>query len=477
MRSPFSTRPRAARACLLALFAGCVLFAARAAPGAAVTAHAPRLVHVPASPGAAAAALHAAAPGDTLRLEPGIHRGTLEVRVPVLLQGEPGAVLDGGGEGSVLRVGASGTVVEDLALRGSGRRVMTEDAAVQVLNVSGVTLRRLAVSDALYGVYAERAGDLRVEDCRLTGRVPPLKEDGEGNGIHLWYCENPNLTRNTVSRFADGVYLSFVKRADVRENHLETNGRYGLHTMYCQDNRLVANHFDRNAAGCAIMFSNHLEVRDNDFFHNRGPRTYGLLLRDCSDGLFAGNRMVDNTVAMFMDNSNRNRIRGNLLQDNGWGILMFSSCAGNEVAGNSFVNNDYPVSLDMRRSDNRFDDGRSGNYWSENAPYDLDGDGASDVPFSPVTAFAFISKRYPDLSILVHSPAVAALAVAERVIPALRPSEIVDHFPRVTPARVEGTGTALHSGRAPHAAWSAAVAFGLLAALGVAGLAWTRGRA
>ena len=94
----------------------------------------------------------------------------------------------------MLRVGASGTVVEDLALRGSGRRVMTEDAAVQVLNVSGVTLRRLAVSDALYGVYAERAGDLRVEDCRLTGRVPPLKEDGEGNGIHLWYCENPNLT-------------------------------------------------------------------------------------------------------------------------------------------------------------------------------------------------------------------------------------------------------------------------------------------
>ena len=36
-----------------------------------------------------------------------------------------------------------------------------------------------------------------------------------------------------------------------------------------------------------------------------------------------------------MDNSNRNRIHGNLIQDNGKGVT-FSSCAGNEFAGNDF---------------------------------------------------------------------------------------------------------------------------------------------
>ena len=50
-----------------------------------------------------------------------------------------------------------------------------------------------------------------------------------------------------------------------------------------------------------------------------------------------------------------------------------------------------------------------------------------------VTAFAYLSKEYPDLSLLAKSPAVAALGVAERVFPALRPSEIVDSLPRVAP--------------------------------------------
>ena len=48
------------------------------------------------------------------------------------------------------------------------------------------------------------------------------------------------------------------------------------------------------------MFSNGLRVTSNDFVHNRGPRTYGLLLRDCSAGTFTGNRFSDNTIAVFI---------------------------------------------------------------------------------------------------------------------------------------------------------------------------------
>jgi nitrous oxidase accessory protein len=239
--------------------------------------------------------------------------------------------------------------------------------------------------------------------------------------------------------------------------------------MYCQKNRLADNLFTNNVAGCAIMFSNHLRIENNDVFHNRGPRTYGFLLRDCSDGLFTNNRMVDNTIAIFMDNSNRNVLRGNLLQDNGWGVLMFSSCDGNKVYGNSFINNDYPVALDMRRSDNAFDDGERGNFWSANAPYDLDADGLSDVEYSPVGAFAFLSKQYPDLAILAKSPAVVALSVAERIIPALRPSEIVDRYPLLEPVSVSGMGDAPHL-ESSGPAWVSLLIFAMLALVGFGGL-------
>lgn len=391
--------------------------------------------HVEATPpGAAAAAIAGAAAGDTVVLGTGVHAGPLRIEKPLVLRGETDAVVDGGGTGSVVTIASPGVTVEDLSLRRSGSDVMAVDAGVHVALVAGVRLLRLRITDVLYGVNVEQVTGLEIRDCRLTGRVAPLDETGSGNGLHLWHSESVRIAGNQVERFLDAIYLSFAHHITVEDNRLRWNGRYGLHTMYCQENHLVANVFELNVAGCALMFSNHLLVEHNDFVHNRGSRTYGLLLRDCSDGVFTGNRLDDNTIAVFMDGSNRNRFRSNLVENNGWGLLLFSSCSDNEFSANQFIQNDYPVALDMRLTNNRFDDGSVGNYWSDNAAYDLDADGIGDTPYSPVSAFAFISKQYPDLTILAKSPGVAALSVAERVLPALHPSEAVDRHPLVRPS-------------------------------------------
>ncbi len=454
-------------------FRAALFLAASAAWGAWAGLAAARTIEVPSHDGAIRRAASEASPGDTLLLRRGVHRGPVILDRKITLRGEPGAILDGGGSGTVLRVEASGCRVEDLVIRSSGRRVLTIDGGIYVRNAAQVALSRLRIHDVLYGVYAERAAGITIDSCELTGTALPGAEVAEGNGIHLWYCEGPTVRGCSVERFADAAYLSFTSDATIEDSRFEWSARYGFHTMYCQSNRLTRDRFAHNLAGCAIMFSNHLVVERNDFVHNRGPRTYGLLLRDCSDGTFHANRLVDNTIAAFLDDSNRNRFTGNLVEDNGWGILLFSSSDGNEFAGNSFINNDYPVALDMRYTDNRFDDGRSGNYWSENAAYDLDGDGLSDVPYSPVSAFAFLSKQYPDLSVLARSPAVAALAVAERVIPALRPSEAVDRHPLLRPAATEENLSALRD-LSGGPAWSLGAGFLALGALGAVGLAWGR---
>jgi len=425
--------------------------------------------------GGARQALAAASAGDTVVLAGGAHDGPLRIDRPLTLRGEPGAAIDGGGAGTVLEIAASGTSVEDLEVRGSGRRVITVDSGIHVVRAAHVRIERVRMRDVLYGVYAERADSLAVLECDLAGRVRPLDESGEGNGIHLWSSANAMLRGNRVTRFLDAIYLSFADGTEVAGNRLEENGRYGLHTMYCQRNRLIENRFTRNAAGIAIMFSNHLAVERNAIVHNRGPSTHGMLLRDCSDGEFMDNRLVDNTVALFLDGSNRNRFRRNLIQDNGWGVVVFASCADNVWAENDFIQNDYPVALDMRRTRNRFDDGTRGNYWSEAETYDLDGDGVGDAPHGPVTAFAFVSKQYPDLAVLAKSPAVAALSVAERVFPSLRPSEAVDSFPLTRPvggrAKLGRAGSA-----APAPAWGHVVVFAGLTAVGLAGLTRGRGR-
>jgi nitrous oxidase accessory protein len=429
-----------------------------------------------AEPGSAAAVLAAAQPGDTVVLARGVHPGTLLVLRRIVLRGEPGAVIDGSHATSALEIAAGGTVVEDVRVSGSGRDVMRVDAGVHVIACTDVVLRRLRNDNTLYGVYGERAHGLALEHCDLRGTVAPLDESGTGNGIHLWYCDHVRIESCRVQRFLDAIYLSFAAHADVERSQMSDCGRYGFHTMYCQEGRLVGNRFARNVAGCAIMFSNRLEVVGNEFVHNRGPRTYGLLLRDCSDGAFTGNRLIDNTVGVFMDNSNRNVFRSNLLEDNGWGVLLFASCARDTFAENDFVQNDYPVALDMSRTQNRFDDGVAGNYWSDSAPYDLDDDGVSDVPHYPVTAFAFVSKQYPDLTLLARSPAVAALGAAERMFPSLQPSDAVDRRPHVAPIVLAAAEAAAPWRARPAPAWPAAAAFGGLGVLGIAGIAAGRGR-
>ncbi len=416
-----------------------------------------------------AAILGAAAPGDTIRLAAGTHSGPVRIARAIVLTGAPGAVIDGHGNGTVVQVTGAGAVISDLEVRGSGRRVITVDTGIHVTSCSNVRIERVRFRDVLYGVYGERSDSLRVEDCDLEGRVKPLDESGEGNGLHFWTSAGVRLHGNHVSRFLDAIYLSFSNHAEVTGNVLSDNGRYGLHTMYCQSTRLVENRFTRNAAGIAIMFSNRLEVTRNVVIRNRGPRTYGLLLRDCSDGVFEDNRLVDNTVALFLDGSNRNRFRRNLVQDNGWGVLLFASSADNEWVANDFIQNDYPVALDMRRTRNRFHDGTHGNYWSDAETYDLDGDGVSDVPHAPVSAFAFVSKQYPDLAVLAKSPAVAALSVAERVFPALRPSEVVDSFPLTRPVGARASLAGAQPER-PARAWGHLAAFSVAWLVGIAGL-------
>jgi nitrous oxidase accessory protein len=458
------------RGARIAVVAGAWLLLAGVVPASAA-------IHRAASrPGAAQSALDAAAPGDTVVLAAGLHGGPLRVARSLTLRGEsPGVRIEGGGHGTVLEIVAPGVVVADLEVRASGRRVLTIDSGIHVVAAAGVRIERVRMRDVLYGVYAERADSLLVLGCDLAGRVAPLDETGEGNGIHLWSCNGASLRGNRVTGFLDAIYLSFADHTFVTGNELARNGRYGLHTMYCQRNRLIENHFTRNAAGIAIMFSNHLEVAHNTIIRNRGPRTYGLLLRDCSDGVFLDNRVVDNTVALFLDGSNRNRFEGNLLQENGWGVLLFASSADNVWAGNDFIQNDYPVALDMRRTRNHFDDGARGNYWSDAGTYDLDGDGIGDVSHGPVTAFAFVSKQYPDLSVLAKSPAVAALGVAERVFPSLRPSEAVDRFP-LTPPGVARARLAAAAPPRPAPAWGHVVAFSMLWGVGVAGFAGGRRR-
>ncbi|PMU24419.1 copper-binding protein, partial [Pseudomonas sp. GP01-A8] len=71
-------------------------------------------------------------PGATINVPAGVHAVHLKLGKPVTLVGEPGAILDGGGSGDVVRIGASNVTVRSLTLRHSGSDLTATNAGIFV---------------------------------------------------------------------------------------------------------------------------------------------------------------------------------------------------------------------------------------------------------------------------------------------------------------------------------------------------------
>lgn len=373
-------------------------------------------------------ALARAHPGDTVRLQPGIYREReLEIHVPLLLEGLPGAVLDAEGTGEILRIHASGTTIRGLTLRRSGISFLRDNAAIRVENATDCRIEGNQLQECFFGIYLANAAHCTVVSNTIFGNA--RREATSGNGIHLWHCRDILIRANSIARHRDGIYFEFVRHATVDSNHSEHNLRYGLHFMFSDSCLYRANLFRRNSAGVAVMYSRTILMEQNHFEHNWGAASFGLLLKDIAHSRIRHNVFLNNTVALYMEGCTATLVDSNRFLSNGWALRLLASSVDNTLTANSFVANTIDVATNSIASANTF----RHNYWSRYRGYDLDRNGHGDVPFYPVSAFALVSERYPAVLVLLRSFLVELWDLAERVFPVLTPKALVDPAPLMEP--------------------------------------------
>ena len=396
----------------------------------APTAGAARIDVWPGAGAPIARALAAAQPFDTLRLHRGAYsEATLQINRPVTLLGEDGTVLDGAGLRALIIVRASHVTIARLTLRNTGFSGIEDRAALRIVDASDCRVIGNRIERAFFGVYLARVDGCEVRDNVITGTA--AGEMDAGNGIHLWYSRNVRLTRNVVERHRDGIYFEFTHGGVVRDNVSRDNGRYGLHFMFSDSCQYLRNQFVHNGAGIAVMYTNHVEIRENLFADARGPAAYGLLLKSISDSRIERNTFRSNSVALHLEDANRNQVVGNQFQRNGWSLRLMASADDNTVAHNDFTANAFDVVANGDRNTTRMFD----NYWDSYRGYDLDHNGTGDVPHHPVRLFALIVENNPPTLILLRSVLIDLLDLAERVLPVLTPTAVVDTAPAMTAHR------------------------------------------
>jgi nitrous oxidase accessory protein len=401
---------------------------------------APRTLEVgPGRPYATAArALAVAVPGDTIRLAAGTHAGPLVIGVAGIVVTGSGVVVDGGRRGTVITVAADSVTLDGFTVRGGGRSLDRDEAAVKLERCVGCVVRRLIVRESLHGIYLLESHGVTIEENDILGPAD-LSESARGNGIHLFNSTANRLLRNRVRATRDGIYFSFASGNLVVGNGV-TQVRYGLHYMYSDDNRFEDNVFAENATGGAIMFSKRIVLRRNRFSRHVGHRGYGLLLQTGEDIVAEGNRFEGNLTGLFLDGSLRNTFRDNQIAGNGIGIDLMASAEQNTFTGNRFRDNRTPVRQVLGTGENRWMLHGRGNDWGDPAVYDLDRDGLGDRPYRAGDPFLALAAARPALELYGGTLAARALSWAEEAFPVFEVPRIVDSAPLAPRRRMSPTG-------------------------------------
>ncbi|MGQ9366676.1 nitrous oxide reductase family maturation protein NosD [Azospirillum sp. ST 5-10] len=423
---------------------------------------------VTAAPGELPAVLAAAQPGDTVVLAAGVHEGPVRVDKPLTLAGEPGAVVDGRGVASTITVAAPGVTVRGLEIRHSGTSLIDQNSGIFLdKTATGAVVEGNRLVDNLIGIYVWGAADSLVQGNTVDG-LTGLHPSERGNGIQVWNAPGTRVVGNTVRHGRDGIFVTTSKRNVFRGNRLE-DVRIAVHYMYTNDSELSENVSVGNTVGFAVMFSNNLKVRGN---LSRGDRDHGLLLNYANGSAIEGNAVLGRFAAggwagaagaagaegaaaadadmprdadsagvgprsgtgkcVFIYNANKNRLAGNRFEGCEIGVHFTAGSERNAITGNAFVANRTQVKYVGTRALDWSAEGR-GNYWSDNAAFDLDGDGIADEAYRPNDVVDRVLWAYPVAKLLMNSPGVQVIRWAQKRFPALHPGGVVDSRPLMAP--------------------------------------------
>jgi len=234
---------------------------------------------------------------------------------------------------------------------------------------------------------------------------------------------------NDVRFGRDGLFVNSSKKSTFRNNRFR-DLRFAIHYMYVNQSRVQDNISIGNHVGYAIMFSSQVEVTGN---LSVDDRDHGIMFNYANHSDISGNIVIDGgDRCAFLYNSNRNNFRDNHFQNCATGIHFTAGSQNNEIVGNAFVGNQTQVKYIDTRWTEWSEDGR-GNYWSDQASFDLNADGVADAPYRPNDAMDHVLWSQPSAKLLLGSPAVSLVRWSQSSFPALLPGGVVDSYPLMQP--------------------------------------------
>jgi nitrous oxidase accessory protein len=378
-----------------------------------------------------ARAVAAAKAGDILVLGPGIYEGGVILDKALTLEGRPArqAVVDGANRGTVIRIVAADVVVRGLTVKNSGIRQEEIDSGI-FADKGGdrAVIENNLLENNEFSISMRGAANAVARHNVIRGRQD-LRVNDRGDGISVWNAVGSRAEDNDVRFGRDGI-----RSTSSRDNIFARNSfhqvRYAIHYMWTDGGTVIDNLSEGNVVGFAIMYSRQLTISGNI---SRDDQAHGLLLNFANNAVITGNGIFNGgTECVFIYNANDNALVGNWFEGCPIGVHFTAGSERNRFSGNAFIDNQTQVEYVGTRSLDWATNGR-GNYWSDNAAFDLNGDGIADMPYRPNDIVDRIVWSVPLAKLLLNSPAVQVVRWAQAQFPAITPGGVIDSAPLMHP--------------------------------------------
>ncbi len=375
------------------------------------------------------AAIDSAHSGDTLLLTSGVYTGSVNITRSLTLSGNDSSVINGEGSAHVITVSVPDVLIKNLNIQHSGNNLENEDSGIFITDKGDrARIENNHFENNQIGIYLKGPESAIIRNNVIVGSQHHRMND-RGNGIYLWNTPGSIIENNNIRYGRDGIFVTSSRNNVFRGNHLR-DLRFAVHYMYTHDSEISNNVSINNHVGYALMFSNHILAKGNQ---SLGDHERGLFFNFTNNSIIEGNHVSGGTKkCVFIYNANFNQITGNSFEDCQIGIHFTAGSEKNDIFSNAFINNRTQVKYVGTRYIEWSKNG-VGNYWSDNAAFDIDDNGIADQPYKPNDLVDQIIWRHPLAKLLLNSPAIQVLKWAQSEFPGIHPGGVTDNAPLMLP--------------------------------------------
>ncbi len=271
-------------------------------------------------------AINAAGGGDTVLVHNGTYFERIVVNKSISLVGEDRdtTIVDGGGNGTVVKVEKDGVKISGLTLTNAGYGlVWTDYSGIKLAGVLNSTIENTSIRDSSAGINLLNSSDIKIHNSSISGNHFGVVMQASNGTV----MRDNNLAFNNVmisgrrgsnlKVFGDSM-PSFIHDIDSSNS---VDGK-PIYYMVNQQDREVPS----DGGFVALVGSVNMSVQNSHL--------QGLLIANTNNSLVQTVSISNSSVGIEMLFSNSNKIANSTIQSNDWGILLVDS-HDNSLIGNS----------------------------------------------------------------------------------------------------------------------------------------------